>query len=334
MRKLYNRHAILISSLCAWMMFSTISCSNKECLQTDLIAAVCLDNTKNLQRDLSLGANPSYIPPDSSYSPLLLASGRGYRDIVRLLLENKAEVNFRDKNGYNALFYSVTGAKDCLVDSILIANGIDLSANNASGKTVFQVAVDTVDTSFVDIFNKHKLPLADNRNDSLLSIIASYARKTGKTNLVYRIYLSLDSARKIDLEKKDSIVFTGRPGSRATDNFSQFPNGVDTFVRLSPYPNDHRFCADSLKFRINTYATTKADYLACVNNYDNPTDRYAIPDTHRILWAYYFCPKSTDTIQWGIVKPEYNHIGGGIEAYFKNGTFQNTYLFKTQYGQK
>jgi len=53
----------------------------------------------------------------------------------------------------------------------------------------------------------------------------------------------------------------------------------------------------------------------------------------RIKWAFYILPKKDDSLQRGIVQPAFDHDGGGIEAYFENGTSNQTFLEKRAYGK-
>jgi hypothetical protein len=44
-----------------------------------------------------------------------------------------------------------------------------------------------------------------------------------------------------------------------------------------------------------------------------------------IKWAYFIKPLASDQYRSGIVQPLNKHNGGGIEAYFENGTSAKTY---------
>jgi hypothetical protein len=123
-------------------------------------------------------------------------------------------------------------------------------------------------------------------------------------------------------------------GSRgAVDNSKEHANGSEFFVRLSAYEDDKRIDFVNKKLKDGTYTTTCQDYLDCTNYGDDPVDRYALPNDETIKWVFYIQPKSWDILQRGIVQPAFGHDGGGIEAYFENGTSNNTYLEKRQYGK-
>jgi hypothetical protein len=120
-------------------------------------------------------------------------------------------------------------------------------------------------------------------------------------------------------------------GKGAIDNEPVYANGVDKFVRLSPYPNDFRIDTVNMRLTNGSFTTTEADYINCKMFNDDPIDRYALPSDEKINWAYFIQPKSYDQYRPGIVQPANNHNGGGIEALFDNGTSNNTYLGREQY---
>lgn len=122
-------------------------------------------------------------------------------------------------------------------------------------------------------------------------------------------------------------------GNSATDNPKEFANGSDVYVRISAYEDDRRIDFEKKKLKSGSFTTTLDDYTTCVDTNDDPIDRYALPNEESIKWSFYIRPKSTDTLQKGIVQPAFNKEGGGIEAYFENGTSAGTYLFKKEYAK-
>ena len=122
-------------------------------------------------------------------------------------------------------------------------------------------------------------------------------------------------------------------GKGATDSPKEHATGTDVYVRISAYEDDKRIDFQKMKLKPGSFTTTFNDYSDCVSTNDEPIDRYALPNDEKINWAFYIKPKSTDVLQKGIVQPAFNHEGGGIEAYFENGTSENTYLMKREYGK-
>jgi ankyrin repeat protein len=60
---------------------------------------------------LDAGANPNRADPQGT-TPLMMAAGYGYTDIVQLLLRRGADARLRDHDGATALDLAVTGVAD------------------------------------------------------------------------------------------------------------------------------------------------------------------------------------------------------------------------------
>lgn len=67
-------------------------------------------------------------------TPLMEASSGGYIDIVKLLLENAAEVNSQSQAGNTALIYACCGGYEDVVE-VLLNHGADIEAHNENGHT-------------------------------------------------------------------------------------------------------------------------------------------------------------------------------------------------------
>lgn len=141
-----------------------------------------------------------------------------------------------------------------------------------------------------------------------------------------REYKMLSASNKIGKKR-----YSG--GRGAKDSPIRNATGNETFVRLSAYEDDKRIDFVNMKLKSGSYTTTEQDYIDCYSTKDNPVDRYALPNDEPIKCAFYIKPKSINTLQQGIVQPDFGHEGGGIEAYFENGTSSGTYLFKRDYGK-
>lgn len=122
-------------------------------------------------------------------------------------------------------------------------------------------------------------------------------------------------------------------GKGAIDNEKEFANGEEKFVRLSAYENDKRIDLTNNRLLPGSYTTTHPDYFSCVATKDDPVDRYALPNNEEIKWAFFVQPQKRDILQRGIVQPAFGQDGGGIEAYFENGTSNNTFWQKRLYGK-
>lgn len=134
-----------------------------------------------------------------------------------------------------------------------------------------------------------------------------------------------------DFKKKQNKRLSG--GRGATDSPKEYANGRDQFVRISAYEDDKRIDLEKRRLKPGSFSTTLNDYNDCVSTNDDPIDRYALPNDEGIKWSFYIRPASGDILQKGIVQPAFNHLGGGIEAYFDRGTSAGTYLYRRDYGK-
>ena len=142
--------------------------------------------------------------------------------------------------------------------------------------------------------------------------------------------LSLTTPRMLT-ENKLSENGRTSGGNGAIDSSIVYPDGEQEFVRLSAYENDKRIDFENNCLLKGTYTTTLLDYYSCRNNNDDPVDRYALPNSESIKWAFYVKPKTYDGYRFGVVQPANNKQGGGLEALFENGTSYGTFYRKSKY---
>lgn len=117
----------------------------------------------------------------------------------------------------------------------------------------------------------------------------------------------------------------------AIDNPVVNANGEDVFVRLSAFEDDKRVDKVNKCLRKGAFTTTMGDYLKCKETYDEPIERYALPNNDKIQYAFYIQPHRSDTLQAGIVQPANDKRGGGKEVYFASGTAIGTFQKQTPY---
>jgi len=134
-------------------------------------------------------------------------------------------------------------------------------------------------------------------------------------------------------ENKEKDKHRHQDGKGAKDHPKESASGTEQFVRLSAYKNDRRIDFEKKKLKKGSYTTTHQDYKDCVDYRDDPIDRYALPNDDSIEWAFFIRPQKIDVLQRGIVQPAFGHEGGGIEAYFENGTSNDTLLPTKKYGK-
>ncbi len=208
---------------------------------------------------------------------------------------------------------SNTREKFCVYNGQLI---IDLDSSFKRNKEL------AFTKNFSAILNESNLL---NINTSSIQVLSKKSFINLSENLIPRIKLMSET------DKKNKKRNSG--GKGAIDNSKEFANGIEVFVRISAYEDDKRIDFVNKKLKEGSYTTTEQDYKDCYSTNDDPVDRYALPNDEKIKWAFYIKPKNTNTLQRGIVQPDFGHDGGGIETYFENGTSDGTYLEKRDYGK-
>ena len=105
--------------------------------------------------------------PSSGSSSLMLAAANGHLDCMQYLIEKvSVSVNHRNKNGNSALHWAaLNGHADCA--SYLIANGADVMAVNAFGKTPFDEAMARDHKDCCELLVKEEVRLAHLEEDRL-----------------------------------------------------------------------------------------------------------------------------------------------------------------------
>eukprot|EP01119_Soliformovum_irregulare_P006646 TRINITY_DN1884_c0_g1_i1.p1 TRINITY_DN1884_c0_g1~~TRINITY_DN1884_c0_g1_i1.p1 ORF type:complete len:811 (-),score=195.13 TRINITY_DN1884_c0_g1_i1:69-2291(-) len=111
---------------------------------------LCLFNLLRLDTGHSENLN---IQNASGHSLLMLAVITGCHPLVRLLLENGADVNLQDKNGFTALHFAGWAGYQALTRVLLGAPAVDIHLVNKLGQTVEDLALLNGHADIVDLLH-------------------------------------------------------------------------------------------------------------------------------------------------------------------------------------
>ena len=114
----------------------------------DLLAVKALIQDGGLDPDMPIAYG------ESSITPLMKASDRGKRDIVKYLLSKGAKVNAKDGDGDTALMKAVKSGFDDVVE-LLVAGGADVKAKDNRGNSAFSLAAFGAHLEIADILLQH-----------------------------------------------------------------------------------------------------------------------------------------------------------------------------------
>lgn len=158
----------------------------------------------------------------------------------------------------------------------------------------------------------------------------------GLTNIkmsAQKIIFSTTAIKILSENEFRNLVKEERNGEEkaALENPKTEADGIEEFIRLSAFKDDKRIDRVKNKLRPGSFATTKQDYNYCKQQNINPIIRYALPNEEKIEWAFYIKPKKGDVLQRGKVQPANDKIGGGVEAFFAEGTSDGTFVGETKF---
>lgn len=86
-------------------------------------------------------------------------------EIIKLILDKGADVNFQGSNGYNCLMYLVSNHQDDILSYIIENKNVNINTQNELGQTVMHIAVEYYNLSAVDIIRQNtniNLSIKDN----------------------------------------------------------------------------------------------------------------------------------------------------------------------------
>ncbi|KAK9443465.1 NACHT and Ankyrin domain protein [Metarhizium brunneum] len=146
----------------------------------------------------------AYIQATGKYKnsmALSVASQRGFKEIVELLLEKSADINARESDGSTALMTATMNRHDTVME-LLLAKNADINAKNIHGRTALCMAAGLGDEVVVKMLLEHK---ADVNAKDLC----------GKTALLIAAELGEEAIVKILLEHKANVNAQDKHGNTA-----------------------------------------------------------------------------------------------------------------------
>lgn len=81
------------------------------------------------------GINRNAQDPANGQTALIAAASRGHQEVVEALLRCGADVNVKDKRGYNALFNALENKNEDVADLLMAQQNLDLNARGWNGVT-------------------------------------------------------------------------------------------------------------------------------------------------------------------------------------------------------
>lgn len=119
------------------------------------------------------------VTTEDGLTGLMLASHKGYPNIVKLLIRHNADVNIVDNVGYNALIFAASEGKIDIAKMLIKAN-INVNAKNSYGENALHVASYKLHSDIVQILIDAKIDINALNNDgdnALMMVFMSAATR-------------------------------------------------------------------------------------------------------------------------------------------------------------
>lgn len=237
--------------------------AHQEKLNKDLLEACLKQQIKNVRLLLNAGADPDMEDEDGATLLGIMAS-LGFLDVIKVLLENGADINTRsDVTGYTPLYVAVMRNNQRVVD-YLVQKGADVSIRNKAGMNPFIAACWSEDVALVNILINYAadkeieeglfFACTNNKTDKIIKILI---QKNVNINVKYPPF-SLTSLHFACLYGNVQMAQTLLKAG--ADPIAETVNGV-TPVEIACELNEHRIIQLFNKHGIRTKSQEEADEL-------------------------------------------------------------------------
>ena len=222
--------------------FKSILSSNSDSLSQKILSSLlfnCFSSYKSgnnfilryISILLSYGADPNINTEDSLYqnettvlkTPLMLAVEKSDITLLKILLENKCNVNYKDSYQKNCLYYFNGGSNDNEILKILIKEGVDMNCRDFEGNTALHYMLkkegkEKTILALLEVVSIEQLQTVNSKNKSILEMIIE--KYTGKSDL-NKMFECIK--KKLNIVKQDEIEIDKNETNRNT-----FINNIET----------------------------------------------------------------------------------------------------------
>jgi ankyrin repeat protein len=144
-----------IKSFITLLLIAIASFASAQTISQQLFEAVSKSDSAKVEILLNGGGNPNLRKKFGflEMSMLILAVQHGDVKIVKLLVDHKAEINFRDAFKTTALMYAANKGNKPIVE-ILIAGKADVNAKDDQGNSVLSAAKESKNEQVIRLIEK------------------------------------------------------------------------------------------------------------------------------------------------------------------------------------
>jgi len=168
----------------------------KDDLNSDFLQAVKQGQTDKIAQFLKLGVDVNKRENSGlGLTPLMIAVNEKYKELIRILINYKADVNARDTAGRTVLMWAILVNNEDIID-LLIEAGANVNMKDKIGETALMVAARNGNINIVSKLIENGAEInAINNNDMTALKYAVFGSKS-------------DSEKIVDLLTKNGAVYT------------------------------------------------------------------------------------------------------------------------------
>ncbi|MFV8346883.1 ankyrin repeat domain-containing protein [Flavobacterium sp. ZB4P13] len=187
------------------------------------------NNLNNVDELLKQNANPNFTEENSwmKVNLLITAVNNDNYEIAKKLIENKANVNWKDGFNTDALLYACSKGNIKIVN-LLLENGADINSKDNQGNSVLSAAKESNNKELVALI-ENKLKLKPEKKNSKLNDLIEKADKLCIENKNYKKANELYTSA-INYNENLVEIYTKRAGTFYA--MQDFENAIKDFTKV------------------------------------------------------------------------------------------------------
>ncbi len=148
------------------------------------------------------------ISNEKGITPLMYAVSYSNSEIVKYLIDNKADVNAKNNMGTTVLMFACSYSQDSKIIDLLIDNGADINIENSNGKTALDYIKNNTKLNQTDIIKKFSTTETVNESE-----------KMSETKVISEIQQNTDSVAISKTEQLPESVVIPEEQSSETEQY-------------------------------------------------------------------------------------------------------------------